>query len=116
MTAGYGLAGAPSSGLIRIAAPSVYREVVIMWYDCHSGSYQGAFEWLERSDAKVSRAVPRGLGASDGPWLPDVRHEVVQVAVVNAASSGTHGDAAIHNPVFCNRYSTRTCVTGNVGV
>jgi len=71
MTAGYGLAGAPSSGVIHIVAPSVYRKVVIMWYDYHSGSYQRAFEWLERSDAKVSRAVLRGLGASNGPWLPD---------------------------------------------
>jgi hypothetical protein len=42
-----------------------------MWYDYHSGSYQGAFEWLERLDAKVSRAVPRGLGGSNAPWLPD---------------------------------------------
>ncbi len=72
MTAGYGLAGAPSSGVIHIVAPSVYREVVIMWYDYHSGSYQRAFEWLERSDAKVSRAVLRGLGGSNAPWLPDL--------------------------------------------
>jgi hypothetical protein len=28
-------------------------------------------ERLERSDAKVSRAVLRGPGASNGPWLPD---------------------------------------------
>jgi hypothetical protein len=35
---------------------------------------------------KVARGVLRGLGASDGPWLPDVRHEVVQVAVVTAVS------------------------------
>jgi hypothetical protein len=72
MTAGYGLAGAPSSVTkVHIVAPSQYREVVIMWYDYHSGSYQGAFEWLERLDAKVSRAVPRGLGGSNAPWLPD---------------------------------------------
>ena len=30
MTAGYGLAGAPSSGVIHMVAPSVYREVVIV--------------------------------------------------------------------------------------
>jgi hypothetical protein len=36
-----------------------------------SASYQGAFERLERSDAKVSRAVLRGRGASNGPLLPD---------------------------------------------
>jgi hypothetical protein len=28
MTAGYGLAGAPSSGIIHVVAPGVYREVV----------------------------------------------------------------------------------------
>ncbi|MCP4541933.1 MAG: hypothetical protein GY832_32795 [Chloroflexi bacterium] len=71
MTAGYGLAGAPSSRVIYMVAPSVYREVVMMCYDYLSGSYRWAFEWLERSDAKVSRAVLRGLGASNGPWLPD---------------------------------------------
>jgi hypothetical protein len=45
-----------------------------------------------------------------------VRHEVVQVAVVTAVSSRTHGDTAGHNPVFCDRYPTRTCVAGNGGV
>jgi hypothetical protein len=45
-----------------------------------------------------------------------VRHEVVQVAVVIAASNRTHGDAAIRNPVFCDRYPTRTCVAGSGGV
>ena len=52
-------------------APSVCREVVTGGLNRHSGSYQGAFERLERLDAKVSRAVLRGLGASNGPWLPD---------------------------------------------
>jgi hypothetical protein len=45
-----------------------------------------------------------------------VRHEVVQVAVETAVSSRTHGDTAVHNPVVCNRYPTRTCVAGNGGV
>ncbi len=60
MTAGYGLAGAPSSGIIHMVAPSVYREVAMGFRAGRSGFYQGAFEWLERSDAKVSRAVLRG--------------------------------------------------------
>jgi len=70
MTAGIVLAGAPSSGAIHAAAPSGYREVVIeVIY--RSGSYQGAFERLEPDDAKVSRPVPRGLGGSNAPWLPN---------------------------------------------
>jgi len=48
----------------------VYREVVINGA-YHSGSYQGAFERLERSDAKVSRAVLRGRGGSNASLLPD---------------------------------------------
>jgi hypothetical protein len=48
----------------------VYREVVI-WVVYHSGSYQGAFEWLERLDAKVSRAVLRGRGGGNAALLPD---------------------------------------------
>ena len=32
---------------------------------------RGAFEWLERCAVKVARTVLRGLGASNGPWLPD---------------------------------------------
>ena len=51
-------------------APNAYREVVTD-NACRNGSYQGVFEWLERSDGKLSRAVLRGLGASNGPWLPD---------------------------------------------
>ncbi len=44
MTAGLVLAGAPSSVTkVHVVAPSVYREGMIMWYDYHSGSYQGAF-------------------------------------------------------------------------
>jgi len=67
-TAGYGLAGAPSSGAIHVVAPDVYRKVATGFSAGCSGSYQGAFE---RSDAKVSRAVLRGLGGSNAPWLPD---------------------------------------------
>ncbi len=75
MTAGYGLAGAPSSGVIYMVAPSVYREVVMMCYDYLSGSYRWAFEWLERSDAKVcavsriERIATRG-GRSSGQMTP----------------------------------------------
>ena len=32
MTAGYGLAGAPSSGVIHVVAPGVYREVAARQY------------------------------------------------------------------------------------
>ena len=72
MTAGSVLAGAPSSVTkVHAVAPSVYREVVIMWYDYHSGSYQGSFERLEPDDVKVSSPVPRGLGGSNAPWLPE---------------------------------------------
>jgi len=45
-----------------------------------------------------------------------VRHEVVQVAVVTVISCRTHGDTTERNPVFCDRYPTRTCATGNGGV
>jgi hypothetical protein len=70
MTAGYGLAGAPSSvTIVHAVAPSVYREVAIA--SLSQRVLPGAFERLERSDAKVSRAVLRGPGASNGPWLPD---------------------------------------------
>ncbi len=34
-----------------------------------------------------ARTVLRGLGASNGPWLPDVRHEAVPVAVETATLS-----------------------------
>jgi len=78
MTAGYGLAGAPSSGAIHAVAPGVYREVTAGDNACCSASYQGAFERLERSDAKVSRAVLRGPGASNGPWLPDLRNSEIE--------------------------------------
>ena len=69
MTAGFGLAGAPSRGKSRVVAPNGYREV-------HrpisvSASYHGAFERLERLDAKVSRAVPRGRGGGNAALLPD---------------------------------------------
>ena len=56
-------------------APSAYREVVINGA-YHSGSYQGAFERLERSDAKVSRAVLRGRGGSNASLLPDRRAHI----------------------------------------
>ena len=46
-------------------------------------------------------------------YLDTVRHEAIQVAVVTAVSSRTHGDTAGYNPVFGHRYPTRTCVTGN---
>ena len=36
-----------------------------------AGPTKGPYEWLEPDDAKVSSPVPRGLGASDGPWPPD---------------------------------------------
>jgi hypothetical protein len=35
-----------------------------------------AFEGLEPCDGKLSRRVLRGLGASDGPRLPGLRHDV----------------------------------------
>ena len=67
------LAHISESGLAqRKVAPSAYREVVICVV-YHSGSYQGAFEWLERLDAKVSRAVLRGRGGGNAALLPDRR-------------------------------------------
>jgi hypothetical protein len=72
MTAGLVLAGAPSSVTkVHIVAPSVYREVTAGDNACCSASYQGAFERLERSDAKVSRAVLRGRGGGNAALLPD---------------------------------------------
>jgi hypothetical protein len=72
MTAGFVLAGAPSSATkVHIAAPSVYREVTAGDNVCCSASYQGAFERLEQSDAKVSRAVLRGRGGGNAALLPD---------------------------------------------
>ena len=32
------------------------------------------FEWPEPDEAKVSSPVPRGVGLSDGPRLPDWIH------------------------------------------
>jgi hypothetical protein len=60
MTAGYDLAGAPSSGMIHTVVPGVYREVTAGDNVCCSPSYQGAFERLKRSDAKVSHGFPWG--------------------------------------------------------
>jgi hypothetical protein len=72
MTAGLVLAGTPSSATkVHIVAPSVYREVTAGDNVCCSASYQGAFERLERSDAKVSRAVLRGRGGGNAALLPD---------------------------------------------
>jgi hypothetical protein len=34
---------------------------------------RGAFEMLEPCEGRLSRTVLRGLGASNGPWLPDAR-------------------------------------------
>jgi len=76
MTAGYGLAGAPPSGAIHAVAPSAYREVAARGV-CWSASYQGAFERLEPDEVKVSSPVPRGPGASNGPWLPDQLGELM---------------------------------------
>jgi hypothetical protein len=36
-----------------------------------AGPTRGPYERLEPDDAKVSSPVPRGLGASNGPWPPD---------------------------------------------
>ena len=77
MTAGLVLAGAPSSvTIVHAVAPSVYREVVTGDLNCHSGSYQGAFERLEPDDAKVSSPVPSGRGGGNAALLPD-RHIVL---------------------------------------
>ena len=37
--------------------------------------FRKAFEMLEPCEGRLSRTVLRGLGASNGPWLPDVRPE-----------------------------------------
>ena len=35
--------------------------------------FRKAFEMLEPCEGRLSRTVLRGLGASNGPWLPDRR-------------------------------------------
>ena len=35
--------------------------------------FRKAFETLEPCEGRLSRTVLRGLGASNGPWLPDRR-------------------------------------------
>jgi hypothetical protein len=71
MTAVATLAGAPSSVTkVHAVAPSVYREVAIVPLS-QRVLPEGLFERPELDDAKVSRPVPRGPGASNGPWLPD---------------------------------------------
>jgi hypothetical protein len=74
MTAVATLAGAPSSVTkVHVVAPSVYREAMAGVGTVIAGPTRDAFERLEPDDAKVSRPVPRGPGASKGPRLPD-RH------------------------------------------
>jgi hypothetical protein len=53
----------------------VYREVVAEVGTVTAGPTSGPYERLERPDAKVSRAVPRGLGGSNGPRPPDRQPE-----------------------------------------
>ena len=38
-----------------------------------------SFEWPEPDEAKVSSPVPRGVGLSDGPRLPDWRLVTVEL-------------------------------------
>ena len=69
MTAGFGLAGAPSSVIYakRLQVNIVkFIGVLLM-----SASYCKAFEGLERLDAKVSRAVLRGGSGGNAASLPD---------------------------------------------
>jgi hypothetical protein len=67
------LAGAPPGETrVHTVAPSQYREAVASRWTGTAGPAMGPFERPERLDAKVSRAVPRGPGASNGPWLPDL--------------------------------------------
>ena len=66
------LAGALSSATnVHIVAPSVYREVVAEVRTVTAGPTRGPYEWLERSDAKVSRAVRRGRGGGNAALLPN---------------------------------------------
>ena len=46
-----------------------------------------AFEGLELSDGKLSRSVLRGLGGSNAPRLPGLRHEVAYFDCSAKASS-----------------------------
>jgi hypothetical protein len=72
MTAVATLAGAPSSVTkVHVVAPSVYREVMADVGTVIAGPTMGPYERLEPDDAKVSSPVPRGLGGSNAPWLPD---------------------------------------------
>ena len=77
-------------------ATSQYREDLVRFVWLNRVPH-GAFERLEPRDAKVSSAVLRGRGASNGSLLPGLRHEVVQVFVMN-------------NPMFCYWYPTGACV------
>ena len=75
MTAGYGLAGAPSSGMFHAVAPGVYREVTAGGNVCCSASYQGAFERLEPDDVKVcavsrTERIANRVGRSSGQKTP----------------------------------------------
>ena len=44
---------------------------VLKWYVSKPRPVKRAFAGLERLDGKLSRAVLRGRGASNGPLLPD---------------------------------------------
>ena len=58
-----------------------------------AGPTRGPFERLEPDDAKVSSPVPRGLGGSNAPWLPDRRYSLqafrnVQLSFLKFVDSG----------------------------
>ena len=63
---------------------------------------------LELCAVKVARTVLRGGGGSDATSLPDVRHEVAQVAVMIVRTR--------HHLMFCHQSPTGACVAGNGGV
>jgi len=71
MTAGFGLAGAPSSVIYaKRLQVGIVKFIGVLPM---SASDPKAFEGLERLDAKVSRAVLRGGSGGNAASLPDRR-------------------------------------------
>jgi hypothetical protein len=71
----------------------VYREVAIVFVA--AGPTKGPLSGLSYRAVKVARGVLRGLGASDGPWLPDqsdLEYEkfIIQIDRINRIDTGPH--------------------------
>ena len=79
------------------------------WYSARSSiaprltRHRGRCTW-----AAVQTRIAPGLSGGAGELVVRVRHEVANVAVHEVQESGLH-------PLFCQRYPTGTCVSGNEG-